>query len=156
MARSDLVSNNQETESESEEDSLWRSEEDAAFSPPCPSGAMFYISHFGGDLAQEVAEDKTHHNQIPLVPSGHHSAPIKGRKADKGRKDTERVNNNSSITGERLFDSGLCSCCRRAASEDGPDCRPLPGSSYVFTFFGFMDQSVDFPCLCISKGMNEA
>ena len=128
MARSDLVSNNQETENESEEDSLWRSEEDAAFSPPCPSGPIFYISHIGGDLAQEVAEDKTHHNQIPLVPSGHHSAPIKGRKADKGRKDTERVNIDGSIVRERLFDSGLCSCCRRAASEDGPDCRPLPGS----------------------------
>merc|ERR1711974_296433 len=70
--------------------------------------------------AQEVAEDKTHHNPIPLVPSGHHSAPIKGRKtADKGRKDEERVNDGDDIVGELLFDRGLCSCCCGAASEDG-------------------------------------
>ena len=147
MASSDLVSNNPERDKNSEEDSLWRSE-DAAFSPPCPSGAIFYSSHLGGDLAQEVAEDKTHHNPIPLVPSGHHSAPIKGRKADKGRKDEERVNDGDDIVGELLFDRGLCSCCCGAASEDGPNCRPLPGFSYVLTFFGFVDQSVDCSFLC--------
>ena len=145
MARLDLESNNQGRDNKREEDSSWRSE-DASFSLPRPSGAIFNSPNAGGDLAQEVAEDKTHHNSISLVPSGHHPAPIKGRKADKAgrRKDRERVDDSSDIIGELLFDRGLCSCCRRAASEDGPNCRPLPGSSYVLTFLcGIVYQSID-------------
>ena len=149
MARLDLESNNQERDNRSED--ILRGSEDATFSPPRHSGAIFFTSHAGGDLAQKVAEVETHHNSVSLVPSGHHPAPIKGRKGDEaGRKDKERVDSNDSkdsndSIGELLFDSGLCSCCRRAASEDGPNCRPLPGSSYVLTCFGFVDQSVD-PC----------
>ena len=153
MARLDLESNNQERDNRSED--ILRGSEDATFSPPRHSGAIFFTSHAGGDLAQKVAEVETHHNSVSLVPSGNHPAPIKGRKGDEsGRKDKERVNNSndkervndsSDSIGELLFDSGLCSCCRRAASEDGPNCRPLPGSSYVLTCFGFVDQSVN-PC----------
>ena len=149
MARLDLESNNRERDNRSED--ILRGSEDATFSPPRHSGAIFFISHAGGDLAQKVAEVETHHNSVPLVPSGHHPAPIKGRKGDEaGWKDKERVDSNDSkdsndSIGELLFDSWLCSCCRRAASEDGPNCRPLPGSSYVLTCFAFVDQSVD-PC----------
>ena len=112
MAKLDLVSNNQERDNKSEEDCLWETSEDVTFSPSCPSsGAIFCSPHAGGDLAQEMAEDETYYNSIPLVPSGHHSAsPIKGRKAAKGRKDNnESVND---IIRELLFNSGLCSCCR--------------------------------------------
>ena len=108
MAKLDLVSNNQERDNKSE-DCLWERSEDVTFSPSCPSsGPIFYSPHTGGDLAQEVAEDKTHYNSVPLVPSGHHSAsPIKGIKAAKGRKDNnERVNY---IIRELLFNSWLCS-----------------------------------------------
>ena len=133
MARLDLESNNQERDNRSED--ILRGSEDATFSPPRHSGAIFFTSHAGGDLAQKVAEVKTHHNSVSLVPSGHHPAPIKGRKGDEaGRKDKERVDSkdsNDSI-GELLFDSGLCSCCRRAASEDGPNYRPLPGSYFLY------------------------
>ena len=109
MAKLDLVSNNQERENKSEEDCLWERSEDVTFNhPSCPSsGAIFRSPHSGGDLAQEMAEDKTHNNSLPLVPSGHHSASsVEGRKAAKGRKDNkERVND---IIRELLFNSGLC------------------------------------------------
>ena len=115
MAKLDLESNNQERDNTSEE-ILWRSE-DVTFCSSCPSSAIFNMPHPGGDLAQEVAEDKTNHDSISLVPSGHHRAPIKRRKADKARrKDMEGGNDNSSdIIGELLFDSWLCSFCRRAS-----------------------------------------
>ena len=138
MARLDLESNNQERDNRSED--ILRGSEDATFSPPRHSGAIFFTSHAGGDLAQKVAEVETHHNSVPLVPSGHHPAPIKGGKGDEaGRKDKERVNNS---IGEFLFNSGLCSCCRRAASEDGPNCRPLPGSSYKCSYLLWLCGSI--------------
>ena len=106
MARLDLVSNNnQERDSKIEEDNLWERSEDVT---PCPSsGAIFYERpHAGGDLAREVAEDKTHHNSIPpLVPSRHHSAsPVKGGKDSK-----KGVNWDGIIIREHLFNSGMCS-----------------------------------------------
>ena len=147
MERLDLESNKQERDNTSED--ILRGSEDVTFSPPRPSSAIFDTSHAGGDLAQEVAEVETHHDSISLVPPGHRPAPNEGRKADKaGRKDKERVNDSNDIFGALLFDSGMCSCSRRAASEDGPNCRPLPGFSYVLTFFGFVDQSVDCSFLC--------
>ena len=128
MAISYLESNNQEEKNNNKSEVRLRERRDVTFNSPCSSGAIFDLPHPGGDLAQEMAEDETDDNSVPVVPSGHRSAstlaPVKARKADKGSEDKERVNNNNNKNGVRdfLFNGWMCSCCLGAASEDGPDC----------------------------------
>ena len=130
MAISYLESNNQEEKNNNKSEVRLRERRDVTFNSPCSSGAIFDLPHPGGDLAQEMVEDETDDNSVPVVPSGHRSAstlaPVKARKADKGSEDKERVNNNSNNSKndvrEFLFNGWMCSCCLGAASEDGPDC----------------------------------
>ena len=129
MTSSYLESNNQEEKNNNKSEVRLRERRDVTFNnSPCSSGAIFDLPHPGGDLAQEMVEDETYDNSVPVVSSGHRSAstlaPVKARKADKGSEDKERVNNNNNKNDVRdfLFNSWMCSCCLGAASEDGPDC----------------------------------
>ena len=115
MTESVLESNNQERSKD-----ILRETEDAPPSPAVSHPAVDERAHPGGDLAQEVGEDKAEHHPLHLVPPWHRPARLQGGKAVEGIKATERIN--IETIRELLFLCGLCSCRRRFAAEDGPGC----------------------------------
>ena len=114
MTESVLESNNQERRKKSKET------EDAPLILAGSHPAVVERAHPGGDLAQEVGEDKAEHHPLHLVPPWHRPTWLQGGEAVEGIKATERVNKKT--VGELLFLCGLCSSCRRSAAEDGPGC----------------------------------
>ena len=118
MTESVLESNNQERSKKNRD--ILRETEDAPLNPAGSHPAVVERAHPGGDLAQEVGEDKAEHHPLHLVPPRHRPAWLQGGEAVEGIKATERVN--IETIGELLFLCGLCSRCRRSAAEDGPGC----------------------------------
>ena len=108
MTESVLESNNQERRKTSKD--IIGETEDAPLIPAGSHPAVVERAHPGGDLAQEVGEDKAEHHPLHLVPPWHRPAWLQGGKAIEGIKAKERIN--IETIGELLFLCGLCSCCR--------------------------------------------